>query len=304
MNFEQMEHIVTVANEESITKASEKLFISTSGLSQSISQLENELGIKIFNRSKRSIIPTIEGKIVISTAKSIIKAINEMNIEINRNKNEKYLKIVSLPGLNHYLLDTALKYKLKNKDFNFVLKEWELEKWDLEQRLEAIMKEEYDFAIIPVPLKGLKKLKNMSYKKICNSHFCIGAGRSSPFYSLEYVTLNDLKEAKIINYEPVNFNLLSKMFNVSPNQIILNANHNNSLLYSAKRTDAIFIAPKIGCLYYDLVKNGDIKMIPIKENNRFFEIDYWIIYLESKGLTNLASEFIGNFVECVDEFSK
>lgn len=302
MNFEQMEHIVSVANEESITKAADKLFITTSGLSKSITQLEDELGIKIFNRSKRSVIPTIDGKIVISAATSIIKIINEMNNEINKNKNEKHLKIVTTTGLNLFLQDTVLKYKLKNNGVNFELKEWDLEKWDLEHILESIMRGEYDFAIIPDPLKRLKKLKNISYKKVCSSYFCIGAGRNSPFYSLEYVTLNDLKEAKIIDYKPVNFNLLSKMLNVSPNQIVITVSHGILLVDFAKETDAIFIAPKIGVKNFDLVRNGDVKIIPIKENNRFFEIDFWIIYLEPKGLTNLASKFIENFVKYIDEY--
>ncbi|PGM56701.1 LysR family transcriptional regulator [Bacillus sp. AFS053548] len=81
MNFEQMEHVVTVANEESITKAADKLFITTSGLSKSITQLEDELGIKIFNRSKRSIVPTIDGKIVISTANSILMRLTKIRMK-------------------------------------------------------------------------------------------------------------------------------------------------------------------------------------------------------------------------------
>lgn len=118
MNFEQMEHIVTVANEMSITKAADKLFISTSGLSQSITQLENKLDIKIFNRSKKSITPTFEGEIVISAANSIINA-NEMNKEINKKKNEKHLKITTTIGLFYILQEIILKYNLVNKDISF-----------------------------------------------------------------------------------------------------------------------------------------------------------------------------------------
>ncbi|PGS49712.1 LysR family transcriptional regulator [Bacillus sp. AFS041924] len=56
MNFEQMEHIVTDANEMSITKAAEKLFISTSGMSQSITQLENKLDIKLIKKTLRQLL--------------------------------------------------------------------------------------------------------------------------------------------------------------------------------------------------------------------------------------------------------
>ncbi|WP_165347267.1 LysR family transcriptional regulator [Gottfriedia acidiceleris] len=299
MNFEQMEHIVTVANEKSITKASEKLDISTSGLSQSISQLENELGIKIFNRTKRSITPTIDGKIVVSTATSIIKLINKMNNEINKNKNEKHLKIATTVGLNYHLQDTVLKYKLAHNDITF-----ELTEVDSEDIIEVIIKEEYDFAITPDPLKRLKKLKNISYIQICKSHFCLGAGRSSPLYSLEYITPNDLKGVKLLTYRRSHLNLLCKLFNLSPNQVFLNSNRSRSIIEIAKDSDAIFIAPKIFFINNDLVINGDVKMIPVKENNQFFETDYWLIYSEAKGLSNLASDFIKDFLEYIDEFCK
>ncbi|PGM59591.1 LysR family transcriptional regulator [Bacillus sp. AFS053548] len=104
MNFEQMEHIVTVEIEKSITKAAEKLFISTPGLSQSITQLENELGIKIFNRSKKSITPTFEGEIVVSTANSVLKTIDEMNKKLNIYKNsyQMHLKVKIAPAFFIY----------------------------------------------------------------------------------------------------------------------------------------------------------------------------------------------------------
>ncbi|MFF3023958.1 LysR family transcriptional regulator [Gottfriedia sp. NPDC057948] len=297
MNFEQMEHIVTVANEKSITKASEKLCISTSGLSQSISQLENELGIKIFNRTKRSITPTIEGKIVISTANFIIKAINELNNEINKNKNENHLKIATTAGLNYHLQDTVLKYKLAHNDITF-----ELGEVDRENIIEAILKEEYDFAIKLAPLKSLNGIKNISYKLICTSHYCIGVGRSSPFYSLEYVTLNDLKHVKLLNYKLSNLDLLCKLFKMSPKQMFLNTNKASLLIEIAKDSDAIFIAPKIVYVNHELIINGDVKMIPIKEKNQFFEIDFLLIYSETKGLSNLASDFIKDFLEYTNNF--
>ncbi|WP_129689971.1 LysR family transcriptional regulator [Gottfriedia acidiceleris] len=121
MNFDQMEHIVTVANEKSITKAADKLYISTSGLSQSITQLEMELGIKIFNRSKKNITPTFEGEIVISTASTILKNINEMNNKLSyyKNDNELHLKIYIAPTFFYPLQEFMVKFHLEKKKSNF-----------------------------------------------------------------------------------------------------------------------------------------------------------------------------------------
>ena len=44
MELKQLEYIVKIAEEGSITKAAEKLFISQSGLNQQLLKLESDLG--------------------------------------------------------------------------------------------------------------------------------------------------------------------------------------------------------------------------------------------------------------------
>ena len=52
MDLKQLEYIVMIAEENSITKAAERLFITQSGLNQQLLKLEAELGIQLFHRSK------------------------------------------------------------------------------------------------------------------------------------------------------------------------------------------------------------------------------------------------------------
>ncbi|PIC94592.1 LysR family transcriptional regulator [Sporosarcina sp. P26b] len=53
MNIKQLEYFICVAEEESFTNASKIMFVSQPNLSKSISQLENELGVKLFDRKPR-----------------------------------------------------------------------------------------------------------------------------------------------------------------------------------------------------------------------------------------------------------
>jgi hypothetical protein len=89
---------------------------------------------------------------------------------------------------------------------------------------------------------------------------------------------------------------------MSPKQMFLNTNKASLLIEIAKDSDAIFIAPKIVYVNHELIINGDVKMIPIKEKNQFFEIDFLLIYSETKGLSNLASDFIKDFLEYTNNF--
>ena len=55
-----------------ITEAAESLFITPSALSQQLIKLESELGIQLFTRNRRKMIPTSAGTIYLETARQII----------------------------------------------------------------------------------------------------------------------------------------------------------------------------------------------------------------------------------------
>ena len=62
MTLQQILYVLTVAECGSMNKASEKLFIVQPTLTSAIQELENEIGITIFLRTRKGVIPTPEGK--------------------------------------------------------------------------------------------------------------------------------------------------------------------------------------------------------------------------------------------------
>ncbi len=61
-NMNELKHFLTAAQAGSFTKAAAQLGVSTSALSHSIRKLEEELKIKLFNRTTRSLAPTEAGE--------------------------------------------------------------------------------------------------------------------------------------------------------------------------------------------------------------------------------------------------
>ena len=57
MDLKELNYVVTVANEGSISRAAEKLFMSQSSLSQAIRVLEQDLGTSVFVRTTRGVRP-------------------------------------------------------------------------------------------------------------------------------------------------------------------------------------------------------------------------------------------------------
>lgn len=77
----------TVANEKNITKAANKLYVSQPAVTKSIKTLENNLGGKLFIRTKKGVILTEEGKIFYEHVKNALEeftnAENKFNSLIN-----------------------------------------------------------------------------------------------------------------------------------------------------------------------------------------------------------------------------
>lgn len=68
MEIREMNYIVAIAEEGSISKAAERLFIAQSGLSQFLGRLESEVGAKLFVRTSTGVRPTEAGRLMIEYA--------------------------------------------------------------------------------------------------------------------------------------------------------------------------------------------------------------------------------------------
>lgn len=71
MTNEKLEYILTIAEERNITRAAKRLYISQPALTLYLNRLENDLGVKLFDRTKSPIELTEAGKYYIDKMKKI-----------------------------------------------------------------------------------------------------------------------------------------------------------------------------------------------------------------------------------------
>jgi DNA-binding transcriptional LysR family regulator len=77
MDLKQLEYIVAIEEEQSISKAAAKLYITQSALNQQLLKLEKELGVRLFTRRNHLMEPTFAGKVYLSTARRMLDMKNE-----------------------------------------------------------------------------------------------------------------------------------------------------------------------------------------------------------------------------------
>lgn len=73
MTLTQLRYAVEVADAGSISAAAVRLFISQPSLSAAVGQLEEEMGVRIFERSSRGVRPTEEGTRFLSYARQVVE---------------------------------------------------------------------------------------------------------------------------------------------------------------------------------------------------------------------------------------
>jgi LysR family hydrogen peroxide-inducible transcriptional activator len=106
VTFVQLEYIVAVDTWRHFATAAGHCFVTQPTLSMQIQKLEEELGIKIFDRSKQPVIPTETGKEVIEQARRMLSQRDGV-LELVREKKGQLtgeLRIGIIPTLAPYLL--------------------------------------------------------------------------------------------------------------------------------------------------------------------------------------------------------
>lgn len=111
MNLQQLDYIIAVDTHRHFLRASEKCFVTQATLSMMIKKLEDELGVKIFDRSKQPVTPTEIGIKIIAQARRTVSEAARMKELIREEKGEVSgeLKIGIIPTLAPYLLPMFLK---------------------------------------------------------------------------------------------------------------------------------------------------------------------------------------------------
>ena len=111
MNLQQLEYIIAVDTHRHFVTAANKCFVTQATLSMMIKKLEEELDIKIFDRSKQPVKPTKEGELVIQLARQILlqSAFLKDYAKDLRGEINGELRLGIIPTLAPYILPLFIK---------------------------------------------------------------------------------------------------------------------------------------------------------------------------------------------------
>lgn len=154
MNIQQLEYIIAVDNHRHFAKAAEASFVTQPTLSMMIQKLEDELGVKIFDRSQLPVQPTVIGIQIINQARVIVSQVKQIKEIIQEEKGivQGVFKLGIIPTISPYLLPKLMKVHDEN-GYDIVLV---IEETTTGQIIEKLLNGALDGAILATPLKNDK----------------------------------------------------------------------------------------------------------------------------------------------------
>ncbi|MBO0544397.1 LysR family transcriptional regulator [Clostridium botulinum] len=286
MNERKLRIFYEVAEKLNMTEVAEKLYISQPAVSQTILELENELGVKLFDRINRRLYLTNEGDIFLNYVRRILNmyddSIRSLK-DINSLKTGK-LKIGASTTIGIYILpDIIGKFtkEYKGIDTSIAIENTKLIS-------DMILENSIDFAFVEGPVYNEEIIK----ENFCNDELVFITSPEHPWSNKDEISIDEIDKEKIIMRE-----MGSGTREVFESYMTAN-NVNYNIAFELGNTEAIKKAVEAGlgisCISKRCIKNeinnNTLSWTKLKE----FEIKrkLILIYHKDKFLSTLLKTFI------------
>ncbi|MBQ2676282.1 MAG: LysR family transcriptional regulator [Clostridia bacterium] len=185
-----------VARHNSLSRAAEELFVSQSAVSQSIKQLESQIGGKLFNRTARGVSLTAEGQVLFGYADSACRLIENAEKKLTDMQNMKsgVIKIgASDTVCSLFLLDVLNRYHRDYPDIKI-----QVLNRTSGQSLELLKRGEVDMSFVNLPIEHTD---GVDITPIMNISDCFVVGGKYSFLARRTVTLKELENYPVMMLE-------------------------------------------------------------------------------------------------------
>ena len=146
MTIIQLEYLLAVANCGSFSVAAEHCFVTQPSLSMQIKALEEELGAVLLDRTKKPIIPTAVGEVVLEQARETLRSYNYIRESVAEMRGEcsGSMRLGVIPTIAPYLLHKFIPTFIKE----FPKVELEIHEMVTADIIEALKHDRIDAALV------------------------------------------------------------------------------------------------------------------------------------------------------------
>lgn len=195
MELRQLRYFLAVVKEMNFSRAAERLQIAQPPLSRQIQQLELELGVKLFYRTKRQIQLTEAGKVFLEAANQILEQVEKGIRAVQRaDRGEIGQLTVGFEGSSTYdIIPIALKiYRERFPDVDLAVYAM-----TTEEQIQALLEGRLDVGFVVSPLKD----KNLAIHIIWRESLVLALPENHHLAAQSQVRVPDLESERFIMFQ-------------------------------------------------------------------------------------------------------
>ena len=206
MNILHMKYALEVAKCGSINKAAEVLLMNQPNLSRAIKELEASLGVEIFTRSAKGMVPTPEGETFLGYANKILRQVDEVEGIFKKSMPVRKRFSISVPRAS-YISEAFSNFSLSlsgETDVEVFYKET-----NSQRAIKNILDADYKLGIIRYAehfdkyYKEMLDSKNLTYELVTEFNYVLVMSENSTLAKIENIKYSDLeKHIEIAHADP------------------------------------------------------------------------------------------------------
>ena len=203
MTLQQVKYVIGIADAGSLNKAAEKLYVSQPSLTSTIHDLEEELGITIFNRTGRGVTLTNDGSEFLASARQLY--LNYQNLM------EKYGEFGTIKkkfGVSTQHYSFAVKSFVEMvKGFNTNEYEFAIRETKTREVIDDVSQLRSEIGILYLSdfnrkaITSILKSKDLDFHPLIDCKAFVYIWKGHPLAKKKFITLPELKEYPCLSFE-------------------------------------------------------------------------------------------------------
>lgn len=297
MRTEQLKYFIEVVRQGSFSLAAKHIHISQPTISQAISNLENELQVKLLNRSRSGIHLTPIGESVYLKAQSIINLMEDIYDEVKSQSDpiNGRLRISAIPSIcNTYLSDVLLAYKKKHPSV-----ELEIREEGTNQILQEVLENKTDIGIVSRHSNDIIDPK-VEFKYLFAGTYMVYIGKNSSIPLQNPIPSNVVAKLPLLifkgSYRQEEY--VKRMLKTEDLNVLISIGYTEAAKKIISEGIAVGFFPDFTIKKDPFVKAGHI--IPLEVENNELTLQFGWVKAKNKRLSRAESEFIKILIENID----
>lgn len=196
MELRHLRYFVAVAEEQNVTRAAARLHVSQPPLSRQIRDLENELGVTLFERAAKAVKLTEAGRVLLLEARAALRRVDEA-VQLTRavaNGKHGQVRVGYTAALTVEILPRTLRMLREINPGIYV----QLHDLTSQQMLRGLRENTLDAAMHPLLLPHV--LAEFTVEELCHYPVCVAMPAEHPLARAGEVGLKELVEERLVAF--------------------------------------------------------------------------------------------------------